>query len=173
MSLTKKIMIYASLFAVCTSCKKDKPKPDSFISYKVNGVYEKLSSEADYFSDGSFSIDAGKKGGEGIILYITSEIEEGAYQFGNDQDIALGEYIDPSGKTFLSDSGQLVINTLDENIVTGTFAFKASNGTTVKSITEGQFAAEIDDLPPSSDTSLMITKNRKNLIKLRFVNKTH
>ncbi|WP_426669398.1 DUF6252 family protein [Mucilaginibacter sp. McL0603] len=155
MNLIKKILLAGGLVLAIYGCKKG-PSPDNYISYKVDGVYKSLKPEADYF-DESLVLEAGKINGEGLWIVFYGYPYPGTYSLADTTLTApvisynLGDDI---YDTILSRTGTLVITSYDGKHVSGTFEFKGSNGTSVKTITEGQFKAKVDQLGDSSPCSI-------------------
>lgn len=175
MNLIQKIMIAGCGVAALASCKKDKPAPDNYISYKVDGNYKKLKPDADYFDDGSgFLIDAGPfNKGEMSISFNDVPVEK-TYHFEDSTDV-IAEYVDESGRNFWSLSGTLVINSYDGDHISGTFAFRGVTDTDPEAavnVTEGQFSADVSDLSSSSDTTATDTtygvSKSKKLMKVHL-----
>jgi len=155
MNLRNKMMIAGCCIAALGSCKKDKPAPDNFIFYKLNGVYTTIKPEADIFDDSSFLLEAGPFNKNEIGLFVDSNIQVRTYHFENAYDNAVGDYYDGKGAHFWSDSGTLVIKSFDGYHIKGSFSFRAktedSAPATIR-ITEGQFSTDVGYFSSSPDT---------------------
>ena len=144
-------MLLAGSFAlVICGCKKSGPSPDNYITYKVNGVYKSMRPDAGYLDD-ALLIEGGKIGGEDLWIIFNGYPAPGTYDL-KDIDAAsisygIGYDIYDS---IISEKGTLVINSYDSKHVSGTFEFEGSNGTRIKTITEGKFDTKVEQLGYSS-----------------------
>ncbi len=158
MNLSQKLFAICSCIALFSACKKDKPKPNNYISFKADGVYSNLSPKASYSADnGTVLMDAGDSKKNKISLSFSVDAVIGSYDLGTYQEEnAICDYYNDSGVHFSSDSGTFMIgNALSDGSISGTFDFigHTLNGSpnTVR-ITEGQFSTNVSNLSFSTDT---------------------
>jgi len=148
MNLITKVLMAAGLALAVSGCKKSGPSPDNYLSYKVDGVYKSVKPDADYFDD-SLVLEAGKINGEDLWIIFYGYPYPGTYSLA---DTTLSAPVisynlgDDIYDTILSRMGTLVITSYDGKHISGTFEFKGSNGTSFKTITEGQFKTKVDQL---------------------------
>jgi hypothetical protein len=156
MNLTQNILITCCCIATLGSCKKDKPTPDNYISFQVDGVYKKLIPEANSSDDGNWLLIAGPLNKGELDLFLDTSIYLKSYNLANEADHAMCTYYNDAGTRFWNDSGTMVISSYDGENISGTFAFKARTPDSAHStirITEGQFSAKVEYFSTSSDTS--------------------
>ena len=173
MNLIKKMLFAVCITAAICSCKKSGTSPDDYLEYKVDGVYKSLKPEADYLDNGLI-IDAGKIGGEDLTIFFNGYPAPGVYDLAN-FDIASISYSlgDDAYDSILSENGTLVIRSYDGKHIKGKFEFKGSNGKNTKTITEGGFDTNVEQLgyslPPDTDSTYCFSAKAKILNHLQKI----
>src|ERR1700744_1813617 len=102
MNLAQKILVTCGCITMLAACKKDRPTADNYISYKLNGVYQKLIPDADSFDDGTFLVSAGPFNKGEIDLFLDTLVQLKTYHFQDIKDNTVGSYTDVSGTNFWS-----------------------------------------------------------------------
>jgi hypothetical protein len=177
MNLIKKLLIAGSFALVISGCKKSGPSPDSYISYKVDGVYKSSRPEADYIDD-ALLIES-RVGSEEILIFFDGYPAPGLYDLLKKGGTSC-YYSDASGvyDSILTEIGTLEIIAYDGKQVSGKFAFEGSNGKSIKSITEGEFNTKVEQLgyynpasPSCEDDSSYygVSPNRKLTTRLKLI----
>ena len=158
MNLSQKLFAISCCIMLFSACKKDKPKPNNYISFKADGVYSNLSPEARYSADnGTVLMDAGDSKKNKISLSFSVDALLNSYNLGTYQEEnAICDYYNESGVHFSSDNGTFVISkVLSDGSISGTFAFighTLNNSPDSVRITEGQFSTNVSNLSFSTDT---------------------
>lgn len=152
--MLRKLLFVSLAVVTLASCKKDKNDTPAYnLSAKVDGVKTDFNTAVVASKDGDASLGytliitavggSASNPHPAFSIYLEDDAVFTAKTYTAANDDVTGVYVPENSFTYGSDTDfTLVISSITDTEIKGTFSGKVDNGTTIKTITEGTFSAK-------------------------------